>query len=85
MATEPTPGSTKDVDESVLDVENSARDEDRSDATKELSEDSSENGKGKARDAAMLDESLSKIMSFLTDRMPDVKTKLFKVQLHVAS
>jgi len=79
VATGSLPGSTKDVDTNVLDVENSARDEDASDTVKEQSEDTSENGKGKAGDAALLEEPLSKIMSFLKDRMPDVKLKVFKV------
>lgn len=77
LATGSSPGSTKAVDTKVLDVENSARDEDVRDD--EQSEDASDNGKGKAGDTAMLEEPLSKIMSFLKDRMPDVKLKVFKV------
>jgi hypothetical protein len=73
VATGSSLSSTKVVDANVLDVENSARDEDSSDTTKELSEDTSDNGKGKSGDAAMLDEPLSTIMSFLKDRMTDVK------------
>lgn len=79
MASGSSPSSTKVVDTDVLDVENSAREEDSSDTTKELSEDTADNRKGKPGDAAMLDEPLSKIMSFLKDRMPDVKLKVFKV------
>lgn len=62
-----------------MDVENSIRDDDSNETEKEQSGDSSDNGKGKAGDAAMLEEPLSKIMSFLKDRMPDVKLQVFKV------
>lgn len=79
MATGSSPGSTKAVDTNLLDIENSTRDEDASDTVKEHGEDTSDNGKGKAGDAAMLEEPLNKIMSFLKDRMPDVKLKVFKV------
>lgn len=79
MTTEPSSGSAAAVDTNVLDVENSARDEDTSNTAEESSEDASESRKGKAGDSAILDEPLSKIMSFLKDRIPDVKLKVFKV------
>ncbi|XP_024401257.1 protein EXECUTER 2, chloroplastic isoform X3 [Physcomitrium patens] len=79
VTTEPSSGSAAAVDTNVLDVENSARDEDTSNTAEESSEDASESRKGKAGDSAILDEPLSKIMSFLKDRIPDVKLKVFKV------
>ncbi|XP_024394530.1 protein EXECUTER 2, chloroplastic isoform X2 [Physcomitrium patens] len=79
VTSEPSSGFSKAADGNVVDVENAARDEDASDTTQGLSEDISEIGKGKTDDSAMSDEPLSRIVSFLKDRMPDVKLKVFKV------
>lgn len=79
VGTEALPGTSKAIDLNVLDLENMAAGGDTKETEKDLSEDISEDGKGKAGDADLLDESLTKIMSFLKDRMPDVKLKVFKV------
>lgn len=67
------------VDINVLDVENLVRDEDISNIVEELLEDVLESRKGKVGDSVILDEFLSKIMSFLKDCILDVKLKVFKV------
>lgn len=79
MEVESSSGPSKTGDVNVLDVENVAKENETNDSAKGASEDTAEDGKGKAGDAPLLDEGLSKIMSFLKDRMPDVKLKVFKV------
>lgn len=79
MEVESSSGPSKTGDVSVLDLENMAKENETDDSTKGASEDTAEDGKGKVGDAPLLDEGLSKIMSFLKDRMPDVKLKVFKV------
>lgn len=79
MEVESSSGPSKTGDVNVLDLENVAKENETNDSAKGASEDTAEDGKGKVGDAPLLDEGLSKIMSFLKDRMPDVKLKVFKV------
>ncbi len=67
------------MDLNMLDLENLAEDSSRDlKRTKDLLEDESGENKGKVEDAALSDEGLDKIMSFLKNRMPHVKLKVFK-------
>ncbi len=72
-------GLSKSMDLNMLDLENLAEDSSRDlKRTKDLLEDESGENKGKVEDAALSDEGLDKIMSFLKNRMPHVKLKVFK-------
>jgi hypothetical protein len=73
-------GLSKSMDLNMLDLENLAEDSSRDlKRTKDLLEDESGENKGKVEDAALSDEGLDKIVSFLKNRMPHVKLKVFKV------
>jgi hypothetical protein len=72
-------GLSKSMDLNMLDLENLAEDSSRDlKRTKDLLKDESGENKGKVEDAALSDEGLDKIMSFLKNRMPHVKLKVFK-------
>ncbi len=72
-------GLSKSMDLNMLDLENLAEDSSRDlKRTKDLLEDESGENKGKVEDAALSDEGLDKIVSFLKNRMPHVKLKVFK-------
>ncbi len=72
-------GLSKSMDLNMLDLENLAEDSSRDlKRTKDLLKDESGESKGKVEDAALSDEGLDKIMSFLKNRMPHVKLKVFK-------